>query len=291
MGAMKDLRGANAILTGASRGLGMLMADALAAEGINLALAARSADGLEKVRADVASHDVKVVCIPTDVSDHAQLDLLVTRASEELGPIDILVNNAGIEATHPFDDYPPEQIVRMIEVNLTAPMLLTRKLLPGMLRRERGHIVNIASLAGKGGFPYQAPYASTKAALVMFTHVLRAELVDTPVGCSVVCPGFVADEGMYADMQRQTGVRASRLLGVSKPEKVAEAVVKAIKTNASELIVNPSPMRPVIAMAQLFPDVAPRVMKTFGVLRLARRVVAAQSAERTEAEQPEVERP
>lgn len=288
---MKDLRGSNAILTGASRGLGTLMADALAAEGINLALAARSAEGLEKVRDAIAHHDVNVECIPTDVTDESQLDALVAKASAELGPIDILVNNAGVEGTHPFDDYPPEEIVRVIAVNLTAPMLLTRKVLPGMLRRQRGHIVNIASLAGKGGFPYQAPYAATKAALIMFTHTLRAELVDTAIGCSAVCPGFVADEGMYADMQRDTGVQVSRLLGVSKPEKVAEAVLKAIRTNASELIVNPSPMRPVIAMSQLFPDAAPRVMKTFGVMRLARRVVAAQSGEGTEAKEPEVERP
>ncbi len=284
---MKDLRGSNAILTGASRGLGTLMADALAAEGINVALAARSADGLEKVSADIADRDVKVVCIPTDVTDASQLDALVTTATNELGPIDILVNNAGIESTHPFDDYPPEEIVRLIDVNLTAPLLLTRKVLPGMLRRERGHIVNIASLAGKGGFPYQAPYASTKAGLIMFTHMLRVELQDSPVGCSVVCPGFVSEQGMYADMRDQTGIKASRLLGESRPEKVAEAVVKAIKTDASELIVNPSPMRPMIAMAQLFPDVVPRVMKSLGVTALARRVVAAQS----KAEDPEVERP
>jgi short-subunit dehydrogenase len=284
---MRDLRGCNAILTGASRGLGTLMADALAAEGVNLALAARSKDGLEKVRADIARHDVKVICVPTDVSDHAQLESLVATASSELGPIDILVNNAGIEATHPYEDYPPEDIVQMINVNLTAPMLLTRKVLPGMLLRERGHIVHVASLAGKGGFPCQAPYAATKAALVMFTHTLRTELVDTPVGCSVLCPGFVADTGMYADMARASGVAASRLLGVSKPEKVAEALIKAIKTDASELIVNPSPMRPILALAQLFPDTAPRVMKTFGVTKLARRIVASQ----TQPEQTEIETP
>lgn len=263
------------------------MADALAAEGINVVLAARSRDGLEKVRSDIAHRDVKVVCAPTDVTDASQLDALVTTASNELGPIDILVNNAGIEATHPFDDYPPDEMIRLIEVNLTAPMLLTRKVLPGMLRRERGHIVNVASLAGKGGFPYQAPYAASKAALIMFTHTLRTELVDTPIGCSVICPGFVGEEGMYAQMERDTGVRASRLLGVSRPEKVAEAVVKALKTNASELIVNPSPMRPVIAMSQLFPDTAPRVLKSLGVLKLARRIVAAQA----KAEEPEVEGP
>jgi short-subunit dehydrogenase len=156
-----------------------------------------------------------------------------------------------------------------------------------MLLRERGHIVQVASLAGKGGFPFQAPYAATKAALVMFTHTLRTELVDSPVGCSVVCPGFVSDTGMYAEMERTSGVSASRLLGVSKPEKVAEAVIKAIKTDASELIVNPSPMRPILALAQLFPDTAPRVMKTFGVMKLARRVVASQ----TQPEQSEIEAP
>jgi short-subunit dehydrogenase len=274
---MKNLRGSNAILTGASRGLGTLMADALAAEGINVALAARTREGLENVRDEISKHDVKVVCVPTDVTDPEQLETLVTTASSELGPIDILVNNAGIEATHPFDDYPPDDIVRLITTNLTSPMLLTRKVIPGMLRRERGHIVNIASLAGKGGFPYQAPYAASKAALIMFTHTLRTELVDTPIGCSVICPGFVGEEGMYAQLERETGVRASRVLGVSRPEKVAEAVVKALKTNPSELIVNPSPMRPLIAMSQLFPDTAPRVLKGLGVLKLARRIVAAQT--------------
>lgn len=273
---MKELKGANAILTGASRGLGVLIAHALAGEGVNLALAARSADALEKVRGDVGAAGVKAVSIPTDVADRSQLDALVETAERELGPTDILVNNAGIEATYPYEEYPSSEITQLLEVNLTAPMLLTRMVLPGMLDRGRGHIVNVASLAGKGGFPCQAPYAASKAALVIFTHTLRAELVDSPVGCSVICPGFVADEGMYADMVRDTGVKASRLLGESKPEAVAEAVVKAIKRDASELIVNPSPMRPILAMAQLFPDTGARILKTLGVTALARRVAAAQ---------------
>lgn len=273
---MKELRGANAIVTGASRGLGVLIAHALAKEGVNLALAARSADALEKVRGDAAATGVNVVSIPTDVGDRAGLEALATRAEDELGPTDILVNNAGIEATCRYEEYPPDKITELLEVNLTAPMLLTRIVLPGMLERGRGHIVNVASLAGKGGFPYQAPYAASKAALVMFSHTLRVELVDSPVGCSVVCPGFVADEGMYADMVRDTGVKASRLLGESKPAAVADAVVKAITSDASELIVNPSPMRPLLAMLQLFPDTGARVANALGVTALARRVADAQ---------------
>ncbi len=273
---IKDLRGTNAILTGASRGLGVPIALALADEGVNLTLAARSAEGLEKVRASVEERGVRAVVVPTDVADRAQLDVLVETSQRELGPTDILVNNAGIEATYPYDEYPEQEISQLIEVNLTAPLLLTRKVLPGMLDRGRGHIVQIASLAGKGGFPLQGPYAASKAALIQFTHSLRAELVDSPVDCSAVCPGFVADEGMYADMVTQTGVKASKLLGESKPQKVAQAVVKAIKRGSSELFVNPAPMRPVIVLREMFPNTAPRVLKLFGVTDLARRVAAVQ---------------
>ncbi len=274
---ISDLRGCNAILTGASRGLGVLIARALAKEGVNLALAARSADALEAVRAEVGAMGVRAIAVPTDVVDAAQQDALIATAVGELGPIDILVNNAGIEATHAYADYPPAEIVKLLDVNLTAPMMLTRKVLPGMLERGRGHIVQIASLAGKGGFPCQAPYAASKAALVMFTHTLRAELVDSPVGTSVVCPGFVADEGMYADMVRSTGVSAPKFLGISKPEKVAEAVVKAIKRDSSELIVNPSPMRPLLVLAQAFPDAASGIMRVLGVTKLGRRMAQTQA--------------
>lgn len=273
---MRDLGGATAILTGASRGIGVQIARALAAEGVHLALAARSAEGLEAVRSGIEAPGTKTVCIPTDVADPVQREALVERATAELGPVDILVNNAGIEATCPFEDYPPEELTRLIDVNVTAPLQLTRAVLPGMLERGRGHIVQVASLAGKGGFPLQGPYAASKAALVMFTHSLRAELVDSPVSTSVICPGFVSDVGMYADMVASSGVAAPRILGTSTPKQVADAVVKAIKRDASELVVNPSPMRPILAFSQLFPDTGARVLKTLGVTKLARKVAAAQ---------------
>ena len=265
---MKNLKGANAILTGASRGLGVLIAKALADEGVNLVLAARSADALEKVKIDVEAKGVRAIAVPTDVCDRAALENLVAKAEAEFGTIDILVNNAGIEAMHSYDLYPEEEILELMAVNLTAPMLLTRRVLPGMLRRNAGSIVNVASLAGKGAVPYQVPYSTSKGGLVHFTHTLRAELVDTNIKCSVICPGFVADEGMYADMVKDTGIKAPKVLGESPPEDVAEAVVKAVRKGSSELIVNPSPMRPLLALQQLWPDIAPRMLKLMGVTAL-----------------------
>ena len=271
---MKDLQGANAIVTGASRGLGVLIADALADEGVNLVIAARSAGGLEKVRADIAAKGVKVVSVPTDVSERSQLENLVSRSEAELGPIDILVNNAGIGDMHPYESYPPAEIEKLIKINLIAPMLLTRLVLPQMIERDRGHIVQVASMAGKAGFPFQVPYAASKSGLIMMTHTLRAELLGTNVGCSAVCPGFIENDGMYADWVHDTGQKSSWVLGESKPERVPAAVIKAIKRNSSELFVNARPMRPITTLSQVFPDLAPRVLKAFGVIALSRRMVA-----------------
>ena len=122
---MRDLHGKNAILTGGSMGLGAYTARALAREGVNLALAARSADKLEAVADEVAALGVRAIAVPTDVSKAADREALVARAGAELGAIDILINNAGVEQIIAFDDETPENITRTIEVNLLATMLLT----------------------------------------------------------------------------------------------------------------------------------------------------------------------
>lgn len=265
---MKELRGRNAILTGASRGIGVHIARALAREGVNLALAARSVDRLEKVREETESLGVKAVSIPTDLAESAQIDALAEQAERELGPVDILVNNAAIEFTAPYQEYPREKLCTMVSVNLLAAMLLTHAVLPGMLARGHGHIVNLSSLAGKLGYPYQTPYAATKAGLNMFTHSLRAELVDEPIGVSVICPGFVADDGMYA--RRDNGADAPLLMKPTTTDKVVAAVLRAIKRDTAERIVNPLPMRPMAVLRELAPGIAPHLHKAVGMTDFAR---------------------
>lgn len=251
---MENLEGRIALVTGASRGLGPTIALALARQGVQLALAARSQERLDAVASRItAITGVRAIGIPADVTSAGHREALVERAARELGPIDILVNNAGIERTEPFERSDPAAIASIIETNLVAPMLLTRALLPGMLERGRGHIVNVSSLAGKVGVPFEAPYCASKSGLIQFTESLRFEFAGRGVSASVVCPGFVGRAGMYANTVRETGVTASRLAGISTPADVARAVVRSIRHDIPEIIVNPGPMRLISTLAELSP--------------------------------------
>lgn len=264
---MKDLRGRNAILTGASRGLGTYIAKALAARGVNLTLAARSAEKLEETRRACESLGVRAITIATDVRSRDDLQRLVETAERELGPTDILVNNAGIETNAALADHSFEQIDSVITTNLNAPIWLTRMVLPGMLARGKGAIVNIASLAGKGATPYGTIYSTTKHGLIGFSESLRLELDGTGVSVGVVCPGFVSESGMWAD--NSGGEKAPWILREVPPEKAAAAVMKAIE-GSPELIVTAGPIRPLLALFQIAPSVQYPVLKLTGLHRLLR---------------------
>ncbi len=268
---MKDLRGATAVLTGASRGIGVHIARALAAEGVNLSLAARSEAELEAVRTEVAALGVNAIAIRCDVANADDRAALIERTRAELGPIDILVNNAGIETVAHFETADEDDMVRTIDVNLIAAMLLTRAVLPEMLDRKRGHVVNIASGAGKVGVPFGAAYSISKHGMVGLTHSLRCEYHGGDVGFSVVCPAFVSDTGMY-DRWEQGGVKAPKIAGRSSPQKVAAVVVSCIHKNRAEVLVNVPPLRPLVVLSNIAPRVTPSLMKLFGYTRTFRRV-------------------
>jgi short-subunit dehydrogenase len=267
-----ELRGANAIVTGASRGIGVHIARALAAEGVNLALTARSGDELEVVRAEMAGSGVKAAAIVCDIADTAERAALVERAESEIGPIDIVVNNAGIETASQFHTTAEDDLRRVLDVNLMAPMLLTRAVLPGMIGRGRGHIVNIASGAGKVGVAFEASYSSSKHGLVGLTRSLRAEYSASPVGFSVVCPAFVSDAGMY-DRWVRDGVKAPWYVGWSRPTKVAKVVVSCIRRDRGEVLVNFPPVRPLVTLLAAAPAIEPAVMCILGYTRMFERAV------------------
>lgn len=229
------LRGTVGVLTGASRGLGVYMAEALAKEGVSLALAARSADGLQTTAAKVGAFGVKAVTVPTDVTDPAALERLVTTASSELGPIDLVVNNAGVERYRRYETAPVEEMEAIMRTNVLAPQILSRLVLPGMLQRGRGHIVNVASVAGKTAVPFNSLYSSSKHALVGFSWSLREEVRSKGVSVSVLCPGYVSEVGMFADWSR--GRKPPGVSSTVGPEKVAAGLIRAIEKDRAEVVV------------------------------------------------------
>jgi short-subunit dehydrogenase len=251
------LRGRNALVTGAGGGLGGYIARALAAEGANLALTDLQEAPIVSLADELGGRGISVGHLTADLAEGAERQRLMAWAGETLGPVDILVNNAGLEYGGSFVSLPPEELQAIVQVNLVATMDLTRIALPGMLGRGRGHVVNVASLAGKVPAPYLAAYSGTKHGIVGFTHALRTENGDHPVGFSAICPSFVSRVGMWARFEDQ--ISAPGMIGTVTPEAVGEAVVRAIRKNLAEVIVSTRPVRPLVWLNAAAPRLASKV--------------------------------
>jgi short-subunit dehydrogenase len=262
---VKDIRGSHAIVTGASRGIGTYIAKTLAAQGVSLTLAARDAGKLEETRSACEALGVRAIAVPTDVTSREDLRKLVETAERELGPIDILVNNAGIEITKSLQDTSFEEIDAVIRTNLSAPVWLIKMVLPQMVERRRGAIVNVSSLAGKSCAPYDAIYSATKAGLIALGLSVDLELDGTGVTVGTVCPGFVSEAGMWAN----SSSKAPRLLREVSPQKCARAVLKVIAGSSQELV-SSGPIRPLLALAELAPGLNKSILKRLGVLKAFR---------------------
>ena len=253
-----ELRGANALLTGAAGGLGHYIARALAAEGTNLVLSDIPGAPLEPLADELRARGVRVELDTADLADRPEAEALVGRAEQSLGPIDVLVNNAGLEFGGPFLDNSVDELERIVDVNLLAVMLLTREALPGMLERGRGHIVNIASAAGKIASPNLASYSGTKHGVVGFTHALRGEHREARVGFSAICPIFVGRVGMYGRLEDQVPDPPPMFKPVP-PENVGAAVVRSIKEDRAEVIVGGRALRPLSLLYHAAPKLFTRV--------------------------------
>lgn len=272
---MQPLKDRIVLITGASRGLGVDMAHAFAKKGARLALAARSAEELEKVRADVESHGIRVIAIPSDVSELKSLRRLVEAVERDLGPIEVLVNNAGVEKVCDFEAMDPDEIEWIVRVNVVGLMWLTRLVVPTMIERRIGHVVNVASMAGLMAVPHNAVYSSSKHAVVGLSRSLRAELVDHNVGVSVVCPGFV-EGGMFLEWGRKPPTMA----GWVTSQQVADAVVGAVEHNRAEVNVNKGLGKFGDWFTAVAPDLTTGVMKRTGVVGFMREQ-ARMNAERS----------
>jgi short-subunit dehydrogenase len=244
---------------------------------MDLVLAARSQDGLDAVAAEVRSATGATVwTLPVDLGDRDQAAALPARAEAVAGRIDVLVNNAGLDPVYRPDEIPLEELAAMTDVNLLAPMLLTRMVLPGMVRRGRGHVVNVASMSSRIAMSYTEPYTATKHGLLGFTLALRMSAQDQAwgVGASAVCPGFISGEGMHENMKREFGLTTPKLFGSLPVERVADAVVKAVEKDLAEVLVSPGAPRAMVVAVAAAPRLLEWTVRRLDLAAIFRSVIA-----------------
>lgn len=265
-----ELAGRKALLTGATGGLGRAIATAVAERGGTLLLSARKPEALEALAAELPGSGHRI--LPADLAEPGAAERLATEAGE----VDILLANAGLPAAGRMDDFTAEQVQRALRVNLESPMLLSQALYPGMLERGSGHLVFVASLAGKSPAPRSSIYNATKFGLRGFALALRTDLAPQGIGVSLVSPGFIREAGMFAE----SGAKSPPGLGTSTPEEVARATVRAIEADKVELTVAPVRQRFLAHFGLASPGIAVRVSSSSAGQKSAAEIADGHSVDK-----------
>src|SRR5215212_4676849 len=240
-----DLRGAVALVTGGSRGLGLALSRELAQQGCRLAICARNESELETARIDLQlqAFGAEVLAVPCDVSDQSQVATMVETVTQHYGRIDILVNNAGIMLVAPVETLTSSDFERVMAINFWGVLNPTLAVLPGMRARGAGRIVNITSIGGKIAVPHLLPYSCAKFAAVGLSEGLRAELADTGISVTTVVPGLMRT-GCHLNAEfggEQEAEYRWFALGASAPypvaigaDRAARLIVRAAKRGQAE---------------------------------------------------------
>jgi len=244
-----ELRGKRVLLTGATRGIGRALAERLAAEGAQLALVARSAGALDEVAGALGAKAFR-----TDLANPAEVATLVERVESDGGGIDVLINNAGISNVDHALNQSPQSIEAVLRTNLLTPIHLCQQVIPRMMARGGGHIVNMGSIAGFMPPPGLVHYGASKAGLAQYTAGLRVDLRGMPIGLTLVQIGSTATEmddatQNYAPYRRLRGKRS--LEDVRIPlTRVVDAIIDAIRRGRRNVVL-PGSLRPLAALVEV----------------------------------------
>ncbi len=237
---MKDLKNKTAVVTGASRGIGRAIALKLAESGADLAICARSWQALSDVKVATEAFGVKCFAQVADVSSELAVADFLENAKAEVGLADILINNAGIYVTEPITEHPITSWQAVIDTNLTGPFLMSRALIPQMMGKNWGRIVNISSISGKVAEIYGSAYSASKFGLIGLTQALALETAKFGITVNAICPGWVATDMTFnqlndSEYQALTNISESDSVDVARlsvpqmrfidPDEVAELVL------------------------------------------------------------------
>jgi NADP-dependent 3-hydroxy acid dehydrogenase YdfG len=261
-----EIAGSRVLLTGAAGGLGRAIAHALHERGAQVVVSGRKQDALDALCAELGGERCETLV--ADLAVRCDVDALAERA----GHVDILVHNAGLPGNGKIESFTPEELDRVIDVNLRAGVQLTRALMPAMVERRRGHIVFTSSIAGKVPTARAAIYSATKYGLRGFAGAVRDDLHGTGVGVSAIFPGVIEEAGMWGD----AGMKTPKGVPRKYPKDVGDAVVKAIEKDRPEIDVADPIQRVGGITAALMPRTAARMRRLVGIHKLG-----DQLAERT----------
>jgi short-subunit dehydrogenase len=270
-------KGRTALVTGASRGIGPLIAHQLADRGGHVVLTGRSASDLKAVTVELSAAGADVSFIPADLTQPGAAEALVRAIEDQRGGIDMLVNNAGGDPLREFHTMTIEENLRTLQLNLIAPLALSHAVLPGMLARGRGHIVNVSAMAGRVSFPYTEVYAAAKDGLIGFTRVLRADYHPRGISASVLILGAIRGAGQGQRMLDDSGMKASGFMAPA--DSVARAVIKAVTKDKTELVIQPGPGRLLRAVLDYFPGLGPALNRAAGATTTMQKIIQMREAE------------
>ena len=264
-----DLKDKTVLITGGSRGLGLVLARQFAREGARLVICARDEEELERARMDLEKRGTEVMVAPCDVTNWQEVVDMVVAIDRRFGPIDVLVNNAGVIQVGPLEVMTHDDFELAMQAHFWAPLNTIMAVLPSMRQRKSGRIVNISSIGGKVSVPHLVPYSASKFALVGLSKGLRAELAKDGIVVTTICPGLMrtgsprnADfKGKhrfeYAWFSISDGMP---LLSVSA-ENAARQVVNACKRGRAELVIS-IPAKVAVLFESLFPEMMAHVLAT-----------------------------
>jgi len=223
---MESLKGKNALITGAGKGIGKAVAKQLASEGVNVALLARTEKDLQAVAEELKSTGVKVVYATADVADRSSVETAISKLKGELGSIDILINNAGVGKFGKFMELEPEEWEQIVKVNLFGAYYVIRAVLPEMVSRQSGDIVNISSTAGKNGAAVTSAYSASKFGMIGMSESLMQEVRKSNIRVTTLTPSTIATD-MAIDLKLTDGNPDK----VMQAEDFAELIVMQLKLN------------------------------------------------------------
>jgi short-subunit dehydrogenase len=286
-----DLRNKNVLITGGSRGLGLVMAREFLRQGANVAICARDTNELEAAAEDLNQHGAVVLTFQCDVTDKAQVEEMVQKVYYSFGRIDVLVNNAGIISVGPMEEMTIEDYEEAMKTNYWAALYTTLAVLPAMRQHRDGHIVNIASIGGKISVPHLLPYNTGKFALVGLSEGMTAELKKDGIVVTTVCPGLMRTgsprnanfKGQHREEYAWFALSDSLPITSISAESAARQIVAACKRGDAEVILSIQ-AKIAIKFHALFPELTTELMGLVNRLLPAPGGIGTQAAKGKDSE-------